>query len=164
MNTGEVKWSANISSTARVRRLPAGSRRAASRSSSPRTSLRCSTAARTRSFLVGKWCSWAPRLTPARWETSVVEVPLQPCSTRHSTVASSSRCRMARVRSSCGTRPGDTFALVTPRIVTAQQQTVKPDFYWCRTSFDVSAVARRQTPATHDWLAEAVRSGRLRVT
>ena len=86
---------------------------AASRSSSPRSSLRCSTAATTRSFLVGKWCSWAPRLTPARWETSVVDVPLQPCSTRHSTVASSRRWRMARVRSSCGTRTGETLALVT---------------------------------------------------
>ena len=48
---------------------------AASRSSAPRTSVRCSTAATTRSFLVGKWCSCAPRLTPARSETSVVDVP-----------------------------------------------------------------------------------------
>ena len=39
----------------------------------------------------------------------MVDVPLQPSSTRHSTVASSSRWRIARVRSSWGTRAvGDT--------------------------------------------------------
>ncbi len=65
------------------------------------------TAATTRSCLVGKWCSWAPRLTPARSLTSVVDVPAYPFSTSSSTVASSSRARIARVRSSCGTRaPG----------------------------------------------------------
>ena len=54
--------------------------------------------------MVGKWCSWAPRLTPARSLTSVVDVPAYPFSTSRSTVASSSRARIARVRSSCGTR------------------------------------------------------------
>ena len=61
-------------------------------------------AATTRSFLVGKWCSCAPRLTPARSETSVVDVPANPRSTSSSTVASSSRARIARDRSACGTR------------------------------------------------------------
>ncbi len=41
----------------------------------PRTSVTCCTAATTRSCLVGKWCSCAPRLTPARSLTSVVDVP-----------------------------------------------------------------------------------------
>ena len=35
---------------------------------------------------------------------------------------------MARVRSSCGTRAGDTLALVMLSIVARQEQTVKPDF------------------------------------
>ena len=74
VNTGEAKWSPSICSTARVRRGPVGSACAAAASSAPRTSVRCSTAATTRSFLVGKWCSWAPRETPARSETRVVEV------------------------------------------------------------------------------------------
>ena len=46
-----------------------------SRSSAPRICVTCSTAATTRAFFVGKWCSWAPRETPARSLTSVVEVP-----------------------------------------------------------------------------------------
>ena len=105
VKTGEVKWSASSSSTARVRRAPRGSRRsAAAASSAPRTSVTCSTAATTRSFLVGKWCSCAPRDTPARSLTSVVDVPAKPRSTSSSTVASISRARIARVRSSCGTR------------------------------------------------------------
>ena len=83
---------------------PVGSPSDAAASSAPRTSVRCSTAATTRSLLVGKWCSWAPRLTPARSLTSVVDVPANPRSTSSSTVASSSRARIARVRSSCGTR------------------------------------------------------------
>ena len=61
---------------------PSAARAAAAASSAPRTSVRCSTAATTRSFLVGKWCSCAPRLTPARSETSVVDVPAKPRSTR----------------------------------------------------------------------------------
>ena len=57
LNTSLVKWSASISSTARVRRRPRGSFSAAAASSAPRFSVRCSTAATTRAFLVGKWCS-----------------------------------------------------------------------------------------------------------
>ena len=106
LKTGEAKWSPSICSTARVCRGPSGSAAAAAASSAPRFSVRCSTAATTRSFLVGKWCSWAPRLTPARSETSVVDVPAKPRSTRQSTVASSSRARITRVRSSWGTRVG----------------------------------------------------------
>ena len=91
-------------------------------SSTPRTSVMCSTAATTRSFLVGKWCSWAPRLTPARCDTSVVEVPAKPCSARHSTVASSRRARIARVRSSCGTRVGElVMAAIVPPYGTNSQ-------------------------------------------
>ena len=103
---------------------PRGSRPAAGPSSAPRSSVRCSTAATTRSFLVGKWCSWAPRETPARSETSVVEVPEKPRSTSSSTVASSSRSRIARVRSACGTRVGRRHPPSSP----PRQQTVKPDF------------------------------------
>ena len=67
-----------------------------------------------------------PRLTPARCETSVVEVPLQPCSTRHSTVASSSRWRIAGVRSLLrhARRVVDMRSLVPPR-----KQTVKTDCF-----------------------------------
>ena len=56
----------------------------------------------------------------------MVDVPLKPRSTRQSTVASSSRARMARVRSSCGTRTVE--GLVTRVSVPYPQQTVKPDF------------------------------------
>ena len=65
-NTGETKCAASTSSTARVRGLPRGNVAARSNMSSRRRSPRCSTAATTRSFLLGKWCSWAPRDTPAR--------------------------------------------------------------------------------------------------
>ena len=106
-----------------VRQLPRGRRGAPRRG----TSARCSTAAMTRSFFVGKWCSWAPRLTPARSETSVVDVPVQPFSTRHSMVASSRRCRMARVRSSWGTRAGAADDVMSPSWL-SDKQTVKPDF------------------------------------
>ena len=75
MKTGEEKWSPSMASTARVRRRPLGSLSTAAATSAPRISVRCSTAATTRSFLVGKWCSWAPRETPARSLTSVVDVP-----------------------------------------------------------------------------------------
>ncbi len=126
VKTGEVKWSPSIFSTARVRRAPLGSLDAAAASSAPRTAVRWSTAASTRSFFVGKWCSCAPRLTPARSETSVVDVPAKPCSTRHSTADSSSRARIARVRSSWERRVE--AAVVTVWTLPHYQQTVKPDF------------------------------------
>ena len=85
----------------RARRAALG---AAAASSAPRTSVRCSTAATTRAFLVGKWWSCAPRLTPARSLTSVVDVPLKPRSTSSSTVASISRARIAGCAPPGGTR------------------------------------------------------------
>ena len=131
VKTGAVKWSASICSTARVRRRPVGSAAAAAASSAPRTSVRCSTAATTRSFLVGKWCSWAPRLTPARSETSVVDVPLKPRSTRHSTVAS--RRRGPHRAGPLLLRDADRRRLARHRPASApHQQTVKTDFLWFR--------------------------------
>ena len=143
VKTGEVKWSPSICSTARVRAARVGRSAAAAASSAPRTSVRCSTAATTRSFLVGKWCSWAPRLTPARSETSVVDVPAKPRSTSSSTVASSSRARIARVRSSCG------HAVVGRHRGqhAGPQQTVKPDFKLSRPAAGTRATSRR---SVHD--------------
>ena len=126
VKTGEVKWSPSTCSTARVRCGPVGRFSAAAASSAPRTSVTCWTAATTRSCLVGKWCSCAPRLTPARSLTSVVDVPAYPFSTSSSTVASSSRARIARVRSSCGTRVTAAW-LATRSGWRTQQQTVKTD-------------------------------------
>ena len=104
VNTGEVKWSASISSTARVRRRPVGSSAAAAGELLAADLGEVLDGGEDQVVLGREVVQLGPRLTPARWETSVVDVPLQPCSTRHSTVASSSRCRMARVRSSWGTR------------------------------------------------------------
>ena len=63
----------------------------------------------------------------------MVDVPAKPRSTRQSTVASSSRARISRVRSSWGTR------VVPATVVTGpaswlDQQTVKPDFLCWYTS------------------------------
>ena len=57
VKTGELKWSPSTRTTARVRSVPRGTAPSVSASSAPRSSVRCSTAARTRSFLVGKWWS-----------------------------------------------------------------------------------------------------------
>ncbi|VXC45847.1 hypothetical protein AERO9AM_70375 [Aeromicrobium sp. 9AM] len=124
--TGETNCWLRISSTARVRPV-SGSSAAAARMSSRRRSVRCPTAATTRSCLLGKWCSCAPRLTPARLLTTVVVVPAQPSSTRQSTVASISRSRIARVRSPCGVRIVVPESFVTHPSMRTFSQTVKPD-------------------------------------
>ena len=72
-------------------------RRAAERSSAT-----YSTAAVNRSSRVGKWCWAAPRDTPARSATTETVEPAQPCSARQATAASSSRRRVARLRSCLG--------------------------------------------------------------
>ena len=53
----------------------------------------------TSSALVGKWCSCAPRDSPARRAISGVVVRAYPRSHRHSSVASRSRARVDAVRS-----------------------------------------------------------------
>ncbi len=61
-------------------------------------------------------------------------MPAKPRSTSSSTVASSSRARIARVRSACGTRVAaveDAEGEVTDARLPSDKQTVKPDFL-CR--------------------------------
>ena len=110
---GAVKWSPSISSTARVRRGPRRQLRPPRRAARRRArSVRCSTAATTRSFLVGKWCSWAPAADPgplARPAWSTYRSSRARPGTRRSRPAAAAR--IARVRSSCGTR-GDRRAVV----------------------------------------------------
>ena len=60
---------------AETRSTPAGSEAKRARNSAMRRSWQCWIAAVTSSSLLGKWCSCAPRDTPARFETSTVVVP-----------------------------------------------------------------------------------------
>ena len=52
--------------------------------------------------------------TPARSATTVVVVPDQPSSARHSTVASISRVRVVRLRSALGVRGGADMVRACP--------------------------------------------------
>src|SRR5437879_2413616 len=58
-----------------------------------------SAVARTRLSFVGKWCSCAPRETPAIRETSSVRRPAYPFRRSTTAAASSSRCCIVRERS-----------------------------------------------------------------
>ena len=73
----------------------------------------------------------------------MVDVPAKPRSTRQSTVASSSRARIARVRSSCGTRT----TVVTRSSWPGTKQTVKPDFL-CALTAPVEQCVRLRTMTT----------------
>src|SRR5579884_2018298 len=64
----------------------------------------CSSAAVNNASRVGKWCCAAPRETPACSATTATVLAVQPCSARHSIADSSSRARVARERSCCGSR------------------------------------------------------------